>query len=96
MLAVMHQEFNLDTILEKLVYQIKKNCSLILSNKSEQLWNDFHDHLFKINVPMPFEDIHKNRFMGIIKGVSTDGKLQVILEDETIENYGIKEIQMLF
>jgi len=45
---------------------------------------------------MPFEDVHQNRFMGIIQGVTDEGKLRLLLEDDSIQTYGIKEIQMLF
>jgi BirA family biotin operon repressor/biotin-[acetyl-CoA-carboxylase] ligase len=45
---------------------------------------------------MPFEDADKNRFMGIIQLVTKDGKLQVVLEDDSVKTFGIKEIQMLY
>jgi BirA family biotin operon repressor/biotin-[acetyl-CoA-carboxylase] ligase len=45
---------------------------------------------------MPFEDANQNRFMGIIQGVTNDGKLEVLLEDDSVKTYGIKEIQLLF
>ncbi len=94
--VVMQKEFNLDTILNRIVFQIKKNCSLILSNQEEKLWKEFHKYIFKLNVPMPFEDADKNRFMGIIQLVTKDGKLQVVLEDDSVKTFGIKEIQMLY
>jgi len=94
--VVMQREFNLETILNRIVFQIKKNCSLILSNQEEKLWREFHKYLFKLNVPMPFEDAYKNRFMGIIQLVTMDGKLQVALEDDLVKTFGIKEIQMLY
>jgi BirA family transcriptional regulator, biotin operon repressor / biotin---[acetyl-CoA-carboxylase] ligase len=96
MLVVMHREFDLDAILNRLIFQIKKNCSLIVSNQEDKLWNDFHNYLFKMNVPMPFEDANKLRFMGIIQGITNEGKLQLILEDDSIKTFGIKEIQMLY
>lgn len=96
MLVVMKQEFDLDVILKRINFQIKKNCSLIITNQEDKLWFDFHEYLFKLNVPMPFEDANKNRFMGIIQGVTKDGKLQLILEDDSIKTFGIKEIQMLY
>jgi BirA family biotin operon repressor/biotin-[acetyl-CoA-carboxylase] ligase len=34
--------------------------------------------------------------MGIIQGVSSVGKLQVLLEDDSIREFDIKEIQMLY
>jgi BirA family transcriptional regulator, biotin operon repressor / biotin---[acetyl-CoA-carboxylase] ligase len=96
MASIMEKEFDLDTILENIVFHIKQNCNLIISNDSEKLWNDFHSYLFKIKVPMPFEDANQNRFMGIIQGVTNDGKLEILLEDESVKAFRIKEIQLLY
>jgi BirA family biotin operon repressor/biotin-[acetyl-CoA-carboxylase] ligase len=96
MSVVMERDFDVFSILEKVIFQIKKNCSLILSNQSDKLWYDYHKYLFKMNVPMPFEDVNKNQFMGIVQGVTNEGKLQVIFEDDSVKTFGIKEIQMLF
>lgn len=96
MAMITNTEFDLDMLLNKIIFQIKKNCSWILSNQSDKLWKEYHNHLFKINVPMAFEDANQNKFMGIIQGVSSEGRLQVILEDDSIKSYGIKEIQILF
>ena len=59
-------------------------------------WNKYHEKLFKKDKPLAFEDSKNNRFMGIIQGVTHDGKLQVMLEDDSISFFNIKEIQMLF
>jgi BirA family biotin operon repressor/biotin-[acetyl-CoA-carboxylase] ligase len=96
MAVITNVEFDLDILLNKIIFQIKKNCSWILSNQSDKLWQEYHKHLFKINVPMAFEDANQIKFMGIIQGVSPEGRLQVILEDDSIKSYGIKEIQILF
>jgi BirA family biotin operon repressor/biotin-[acetyl-CoA-carboxylase] ligase len=34
--------------------------------------------------------------MGIIQGISPVGKLEVLLEDDSITEFDIKEIQMLY
>ena len=96
MIAVMQKEYDVETILERIIFQLKKNCGVILSNQSGKLWYDYHKYLFKINSPMPFIDSNKIQFMGIIQGVTNEGKLQVILEDDAVRTFGIKEIQMLF
>lgn len=96
MAVICEKEFDLDSILDLIIFQIKKNCSWILSHQSDKLWQEYHKKLFKINVPMAFEDVFQNKFMGIIQGVLTDGRLQVLLEDDSIKSYGIKEIQILF
>lgn len=94
--VVSNTEFDLDEIINKIHFYIKRNCGIIVSNQSENLWEKIHQNLFRIGVPMPFEDAEKNRFMGIIQGISSDGRLQIILEDDSIESYGIKEITMLY
>ena len=94
--VISKKQFDLDNILIQIVERIKNNIALITDGKSSFLWEKFHQKLFKIGTPMAFEDVNKNRFMGIIKGVSHDGKLQVLHQDESIKNYGIKEIILLY
>jgi BirA family biotin operon repressor/biotin-[acetyl-CoA-carboxylase] ligase len=96
MALIMNKEFDLEIILQEIIFQIKKNCSLILANQTDKLWDNYYKYLFKMNIPMPFEDAYNAKFMGIIKGVSSEGKLEVLLEDDSIKTFGIKEIQMLF
>jgi BirA family biotin operon repressor/biotin-[acetyl-CoA-carboxylase] ligase len=48
--------------------------------------------LYKKNIPTMFKDSNNNLFMGIIRNISTEGKLQIELEDETIKDFGIKEV----
>ena len=66
-----------------------KNCSMLF-------WEDYFNFLFKKGVPMPFKNIDNKNFMGIIQGVSPFGKLQVLLEDDSVSEFEIKEIQMLY
>ena len=93
---VTEHEFDINSILERIIEQLYSNCSKIVSNQSKEIWDAYHKLLFRINVPMPFEDLARNQFMGIIQGVTPDGKLQVLLENDVIHTFGIKEIQMLY
>lgn len=95
MAVVTNSEFDLDEILNQLIFQIKKNCSLILTKQTDRLWQDYHCNLYKINVPLAFEDANQHKFMGIIQGVSTNGLLEIKLEDDSIKSFGIKEVQIL-
>jgi BirA family biotin operon repressor/biotin-[acetyl-CoA-carboxylase] ligase len=45
---------------------------------------------------MPFSNQNNQNFMGIIQGVTAIGKLQILLEDDTVSEFDIKEIQMLY
>ncbi|MFY0481018.1 biotin--[acetyl-CoA-carboxylase] ligase [Flavobacterium sp. PLA-1-15] len=88
--------FMKDEILHKIVEEIKLNVSKLVNNESSALWRKYTELLFKKGVPMPFESVNQERFMGIIQGVSKIGQLELLLEDDTVKTYGIKEIQMLY
>ncbi len=68
----------------------------ILNQNPEQLREEYHKNLFKLNYPSAFEDKNGNRFMGIIRKVTTEGRLEVLLEDDNTRHYEVKEIKMLF
>lgn len=96
MSVVANLEFDLDEILNKILFQIKRNCALISSKQTDILWKEYHENLFKKDVPIAFEDINKNQFMGIIQEVSEDGRLKLLLEDDSYKIYELKQIQMLY
>lgn len=88
-------KFDKKALLFSICDAIKKN--VILCKQSPAiLWSAYSDKLFKKGVPMPFSDQKNQNFMGIIQGVSTAGKLQVLREDDSIAEFDIKEIQMLY
>ncbi|PKB17926.1 biotin--[acetyl-CoA-carboxylase] ligase [Flavobacterium sp. 5] len=64
--------------------------------KSSFLWTEYSNELFKTGIPTAFSDENEINFMGIIKGVSAVGKLQILLEDDSICEYNLKEVQMLY
>ncbi len=85
------------------IFETAEEIAKKIQEKYQQLnglmpvfWNKYHEKLFKKDKPLAFEDINNNRFMGIIQGVTHDGKLQVMLEDDSITFFNIKEIQMLY
>jgi len=66
-------------------------------NTSAQIfWDDYFSFLFKKGIPTAFRDNNNQDFMGIIQGVSPIGKLQVLLEDDSVVEFEIKEVKMLY
>lgn len=66
-------------------------------NTSAQIfWEDYFNFLFKKGIPTAFRDNNNQDFMGIIQGVSPIGKLQVLLEDDSVVEFEIKEVKMLY
>lgn len=92
---ICNTEFDKEKLLFLIIEKLKQNTKLYKLNhiffKSE-----YTKKLFKTGVPMPFSDINNQKFMGIIQGVSSSGKLQVLLENDNISEFDIKEIQMLY
>lgn len=87
--------FDKEEILLKIIENLEQNVELWFHN-SDYFWSFFANRLFKKGVPMPFEDQNQQNFMGIIQGVSPIGKLEILLEDDSISEFDIKEIQMLY
>ena len=87
--------FDKEEILLKIIENLQQNAELWFHN-SDYFWSFFANRLFKKGVPMPFEDQNQQNFMGIIQGVSPIGKLEILLEDDSISEFDIKEIQMLY
>ncbi|WP_428225246.1 biotin--[acetyl-CoA-carboxylase] ligase [Flavobacterium sp.] len=88
-------EFDIETILHTLIDNIQKNI-VYINNAPNFLWEKYHNILFKLGKPMAFENTNNQKFMGIIQKVTQNGLLQILHEDDSIQNYGIKEITMLY
>ncbi|MFV5701174.1 biotin--[acetyl-CoA-carboxylase] ligase [Flavobacterium sp. XS2P12] len=93
--AICNKLFDKEELLFSIMDKIESNIELWGQN-AEMLWSDYTNKLFKKSVPMPFSDQNNQNFMGIIQGVSPVGKLQVLLEDDSVSEFDIKEIQMLY
>lgn len=93
---ITNKEFDIEDILNKIVTELKLNIEKALFNQEVDLWENYHKWLYKKGTPMAFENEKGERFMGIIQGVNKDGKLEVMLENDSVKHYGIKEIKMLY
>jgi BirA family biotin operon repressor/biotin-[acetyl-CoA-carboxylase] ligase len=89
------RQFDKEKIMYKIIEKLKENIS-DMSDNPVAFWLEYSNRLFKKDVPMPFKDNSSKNFMGIIQGVSSYGKLQVLLEDDSVSEFNIKEIQMLY
>lgn len=89
------QDYHLEEILQELCLSIKQFI-LKMNFQTESIWNLYHQKLFKIGVPMAFEDKNGMKFMGVIQHVSQEGLLNVLMENETIVPFGLKEVKLLY
>lgn len=94
--AITGHDYDIDEILLKIIDEIKVHISSIKAEKSEMLWKKYHEVLFKLGKPAVFENTDKGKFMGIIQKVNTNGLLDIMLEDDSIESFGIKEVSLVY
>jgi len=92
---ICNTHFDKEELLLRIIEKMKQNVRS-WDKQSTSLWTNYTDKLFKIGIPMPFVTQNQQKFMGIIQGVSSIGKLQILLEDDSISEFDIKEIQMLY
>ena len=93
MKMISKKEFDLDLLLEKLINSLKKYSELLNNNEFEIIDALYLKQLFKLNQPAMYKNMSQKIFMGKIVGVSSVGLLQIELEDETIREFDLKEVQ---
>ncbi|MBN9285759.1 MULTISPECIES: biotin--[acetyl-CoA-carboxylase] ligase [unclassified Flavobacterium] len=96
LLVITGKEFDKETVFVAILENLKRNMALLRNKEYSLLWEVYDKNLFKKGVPMPFETDDHHRFMGIIKGVTSNGKLEVLLEDDSVKTFDIKEVRLLY
>jgi len=88
--------FDLEEILSLLLKQFHHYVALLLQGDFVTIKQDYEAHLFKKDKPATFLSADGHQFIGIIRGVSESGKLILHEEDNVINEYDLKEIQLLY
>lgn len=83
---------NLDELTTSFVNKLKENIQLFNKQEFSFLEENYMKVLYKKNIPTMFKTSKNVLFMGMIIGVSTSGKLQIQLEDDSVKEFGIKEV----
>jgi BirA family biotin operon repressor/biotin-[acetyl-CoA-carboxylase] ligase len=91
-----NKEFDKDVLLIEIVNELKSNLEAVKLLGEDCFWNEYHEILYKKGIVSTFEDIQSKRFVGKILGVTREGKLEVLLDNEMIAIYDLKEIKMLY
>ncbi|MDG2194561.1 MAG: biotin--[acetyl-CoA-carboxylase] ligase [Polaribacter sp.] len=87
-----HQEIDIDILLQKIVIALESTLKLVTASNKQILESRYIELLYKKNTPTMFRDDEDVLFMGMVIGVSSVGKLQVQLEDDSVREFGIKEV----
>jgi len=88
--------YDLDELLARIINRLKFYFLRVNTDDLYNLKYEYEKQLFRKNKPSTFKDVHGNMFTGFIKGISKSGKLKVLLEDEIIQDFDLKEITLLY
>lgn len=94
MTILANEVFDKEEILVQLVEEIIRLIDQLEKTDAAFLWQYYHQHLFMTNKVAVFQVANNKPFSALIQGVSEDGKLLLLQEDDVIYSYDIKEIKM--
>ncbi|MEM6516028.1 MAG: biotin--[acetyl-CoA-carboxylase] ligase [Bacteroidota bacterium] len=88
--------FDLDFLLSSILNQLNFFLQRLNSRNFKSLKAEYELSLFRKDKPSTFEDNSNIRFTGYIQGISEDGKLLLLLEDNVIESFDFKQLKLLY
>ncbi|BDB54985.1 biotin--[acetyl-CoA-carboxylase] ligase [Flavobacterium ammoniigenes] len=92
---IIGQNLDKEELLSEIMANLEKNVAESLQNPTN-LRQQYVDLIYKKDIPMPFMNQNNKKFMGIIQGISPIGRLLVLLVDDSVVEFDIKEVQMLY
>ncbi|MGB5419220.1 biotin--[acetyl-CoA-carboxylase] ligase [Algibacter sp.] len=88
--------FDLDELTITIINNLKDYFTLLKNEKYDIIKEEYERHLFRKNKPSTFTDTEGLMFSGFIKSVTESGHLQVLLEDDVLKAFDLKEITLLY
>ena len=90
---ILKKSIELEALMNTIINHINLKISCVELKNFNQIYNRYHQALYKKGIPTTFlNQKTKQLFMGIINGVSSSGNLQIQLEDNSIQEFGLKEV----
>ncbi|PNQ73798.1 biotin--[acetyl-CoA-carboxylase] ligase [Hanstruepera neustonica] len=93
---ILGTQFDLDELLIAVVKNLKYYFKKLEKQQFHVLKTEYENYLFRKDRPSTFQDVHGNLFSGYIKQVTESGCLQVLLEDDKLSDFDLKEITLLY
>lgn len=94
-LNITGRSYDLDEILQSILKELETLFDLVESKQFEIIKTAYESYLFRKDKPSTFENA-EGLFSGFIKGVSNEGLLKVLLEDDVLETFDLKTIKLLY
>lgn len=88
--------FELEEVLFETIKNLKYYFKILKRGDYNSLKADYEECLFRKDKPSTFKDRQGLIFTGYIKSVSLFGNLQVLLEDNIIKEFDLKEVTLMY
>ncbi|GAA4271092.1 biotin--[acetyl-CoA-carboxylase] ligase [Aquimarina gracilis] len=93
---ILGKDLEIEEVLDVLLTKLEQRFTQLTTSSFAMLKKEYERLLFRRNKPSTFLDAEGNSFVGIIQSVNNEGKLQVLLEDEIVTPFDLKEISLLY
>ncbi len=93
---IVGQNYDVEEVLKSFLTKIEERFLMLNVYNFIKLKNEYERLLFRKNKPSTFLDVNGESFVGIIQSITKEGRLQVLLEDEIISDFDLKEIKLLY
>lgn len=85
-----------ERVLSQVVADISAQLDRVENTDFETLNREYHDLMFRKDIISVFEHNDRSLFNGIIRGVSNSGNLRIEMEDESVQEFKVKEILLRY
>ena len=89
------KSYDLNEVLLTFISLIQKAFKEMSHTTYDTLLGQYEQNLYLKDQPAPFGRPDGDRFIGTIRGVDADGRLQVALENGKLRSFGFKEVRYL-
>lgn len=90
------KSFDLDALLNDILFEFEKIPTLFNNSSYRDVILDYYDSLFRYNKVTMLQLPDGSLVQGLLRGVDNYGKLVVEFDDDKLESFDIKEIQIKF
>ena len=90
------KQFDTDELLHAFIGQLKQLFKILEVRGMDEIRTAYDSYLFRKNKPSTFKNEEGVMFSGIIQTVLPSGKIQILLEDNVLKEYDLKEITLLY
>jgi BirA family biotin operon repressor/biotin-[acetyl-CoA-carboxylase] ligase len=94
--TIMGYNFNLESVFYAIIENIHQHLNRPILTFENELYNQYNSQLFRIGMKSTFIIQKDEPIDGIIEGVSKNGKLKVKLVNGSLQEFGLKEIQLQY